>query len=670
MKRIIGVVVVGVIFAVCPSAFANLSVDLDTIVVTSARFGQKDYKIPSNVTVITQEQIQSSNASSVSDLLKTAQGVNVYDNSTNKTAIIDIRGFGDTASRNVLVLINGRKVNAIDISGPDLGQIALGAVERIEIIRGAGSVLYGDNAVGGVVNIITKKGHGDLQAKVGTVYSSYDSLGEHLEFSGAHNDFSYFFYSKYFDQKGYRKNSDELSKDFTTRLGYDFSKYFSTDLEISWHKDDSGLPGGLLSTDLERFGRRATTNPDDYSSTKDRYVKLNLNAKPWISDVYFGDLSLDLLYRNRDTFDSFNTYGPFHTKRSIDTYGVTGKYVFDRLIFSKEVNFITGIDYYDHANDILGSGTNVDDITIKKKEFGIYENLQYELLNHLFVTTGTRYNKADYEFHQRNVVVNQGQSPDQWVNSGGLKYEYAKGSNLYFNWQQTFRFLATDEWYSTLNFPGFGITPGLNLDLKQQSGVQYELGIKHNFNDTVIIGITPYLLVNKNEIFFDPSAFANSNYDKTRRAGIEFNQKVDLLKFIDLGFLNKFELITNYTYQNARFDKGANDGNYIPLVATHEVFESIAAEFFKCYKVSLTNRFVGSRYAINDVQNSTSRIKPYDVVDVKLAYKKNNYEVYLAANNILGEHYYSYVAKSTISSDKSYFPSPERNFSLGVDLKF
>ncbi len=654
------------------SAQANLSVDLDTIVVTNSRIEQKDYKVASNVTVITREQIAASNAHNISDVLRSAQGVNVYDNSTNKTAVIDIRGFGETAALNVLVLINGRKINSIDISGPDLEQIPLGSVERIEIIHGAGSVLYGDNAVGGVVNIITKKGEGDLQGKVGFVHSSYNSWGEHGEISGAHKDFSYYLYSKYMDQHGYRENSDELAKDFNTRLGYNVSKNLTTDLEVGWHKDDTGIPSGLSGANLAALGRRASTTPHDYTSTKDRYVKLSLDAKPLFEDVYIGSVTADLLYRNRDTFgslhyvDSDNNPQTSDTKRSIDTYGITGKYAFDHLVFDKEVNFVTGIDYYDHTNDIRGSGVgNSTDITIKKKEFGVYEFFQYELLNKVFVSTGTRYNLAQYDFKQRDIIVDQSRTPTKLVNSGGLKYEYARGSNLHFSWQQTFRFLATDEWYSTFTFP-----PGLNLNLKQQSGEQYEIGVKHNFNDTVILGITPYWIVNKNELYLDPLSFENKNYDKTSRNGIEFDQRVDLLKFVDLGFLKKLESITSYTYQDARFDKGPNNGKFIPLVPMHQATETISAQFLESYHLSLTERFVGSRYAISDLQNSTAPIKPYEVLDAKVAYKRKNYEIYAAANNILDMRYYTYVAKSGFSANKSYFPALERNFSMGVDIKF
>lgn len=651
-------------------AFSDMTVDLDTIVVTNSRIAQKDYKVASNVTVMTPERIAAANSQSVADLLRQAQGVNIYDNSTNKTAIIDIRGFGDTASRNVLVLINGRKVNAIDVSGPDLEQVPLDAVERIEIIRGAGSVLYGDNAVGGVVNIITKKGHGDLHGKAGYSYGAYSSSSEHVEVSGSREKLSYYLHGKYADKRGYRANSDELTRDFNLRLGYDFKENVTTDLEIGWHKDDSGLPGGLTDANLATLGRRGTANPDDFSSTKDRYFKLSFNLSPWYKEIEWGDLHVDVLYRNRDSFDAFNSFGPFHTKRSIDTTGVTAKYVYDQTIFGKEVNFVTGIDYYDHTNDIVGSGDNVDNITITKVEWGIYDHLQYEMFNNAFVNIGTRYNRSDYEFNQHNVVVNAKQTPDKWVNMGGLKYEYAKGSNLHFNWQQTFRFLATDEWYSTANFPGFGITPGLNLDLKQQSGVQYEAGLKHNLNNTVIWDVTPYWIINSNEIFFDPVTFGNSNYDKTRRAGIEFGQRVDLLKFFALPFLDKLELATSYTYQNARFDEGANDGKSIPMVPLHEASQSIIVRMFDHYDLSLTGKYIGSRFAVNDVQNTTSPVKPYAVLDAKLAYKRDRFEIFAAVNNVLDRKYSSYVSKSTFSSAKSHFPSPERNFSMGVDFKF
>ncbi len=662
----------GLVFCLLSSVnvHADDTVYLDDIVITASRMAQRNYKVPANVTVIDSGEIEVSSAQNVPDLLKETLGVSIYDNSTAKSSVIDIRGFGDSASRNVLVLVNDRKVNNVDISGPDLVQIPLEAVERIEVIRGAGSVLYGDNAVGGVVNIITKKGRGDLKGRLGFDYGSYAARNTDIEVSGEKNNISYFGYSKYGEARGYRANNDSLSKDFNTRLGYDLSDKLSADLDMGWHEDNQRLPGGLTDSQLAAQGRRGTANPDDFANTKDRYVKLGFDVKPWPEDLEWGKFSIDLDYRNRDVYDAFFSFGEFSTKRNIDTYGVTAKYVFDQEILGKDVNLVTGVDYYDTNNDIIGSGSNVDDITIKKKEIGFFGYAQYEAFKDLYVNAGTRYHQAEYEFDQRNVIVNQSQRPDVWSNTAGLRYDYAQGSNVHVSAQETFRFLATDEWYSTANFPGFGITPGLNLNLEQQTGVQFEAGIKHDFNDAVIVTVTPYQMDLKDEIFFDPVTFANSNYAKTRRRGVEFGQQTDILKLVTLEKLDRLEFDTSYTYQDAEFLKGAYGGKDIPFVPRHEANARLTVGFWEHYNLSLIGHYVGSRFAINDTANATPQVKPHYLMDAKFTYDRKYLEAFVSLNNIFDEQYYSYVSKSTFSSTKSWFPAPERNVTVGMSVKF
>lgn len=660
---------IALLFAVVivSNARADIKTELDTVVVTATRIAQHNYKIAGNVTVITKEEIEASNAQSVPDVLKEALGVYVFDQNTAKTAVVDIRGFGESAKSNVLVLVNDRKINAVDISGSDLIQVPIEAVERIEIIRGAGSVLYGDNAVGGVVNIITKKGEGELSGRLGGIYGSYDARATDLEVSGGKRDVSYFFYAKYFDQRGFRQNSDVLNNDFSTQIGYELSEKVSMDFNFGRHEDRYGLPGGLNATELESLGRRASVEEDNYATTNDQYFNLSFNLNPWPEDAYFGDFVLDLYYRDRDVFDDF--FGS-RTDRATDTKGIIAKYIFDHEMFGREVNVVTGIDYYDHENDITGQGSNAVDLTISKEEFGVYGFAQYELMSNVFVNAGTRYHKADYAFSQRDVAVDEKQRPEESVSMAGMKVEYAQGSTAHFNVQQTFRFLATDEWYSSSNFPEFGITPNLNTELRQQTGIQYEAGIKHNFADRMILSVTPYWIDLKDEIFFDPVMFVNSNYGKTRRVGVEAGQQVDLQKLFEIGFLDQLEFFANYTYQNPQFRDGANDGKDIPIVPRHQASAGIISGFFKNYHVSFIGRYVGSRFAINDTMNAASPVKPYFVLDGKLAYEKGGLEAYVAVNNILDKKYFAYVAKSAFSDAKDYYPAPEQNFTVGVNFKF
>src|SRR3989337_1488641 len=141
--------------------FAQEEVEtLPEIVVTATRYKEEYNFVPLNVTFITEEDIESSTAQFIPDLLRTQADIKVSDIAGNKRSYnVDIRGFGETGGLNTLVLIDGRKVNHVDLSGTDWTQIPLDRVKRIEVIRGGrGSVLYGDNAAGGVINIITKKG--------------------------------------------------------------------------------------------------------------------------------------------------------------------------------------------------------------------------------------------------------------------------------------------------------------------------------------------------------------------------------------------------------------------------------------------------------------------------------------------------------------------------------
>ena len=646
------------------NAYADM-VDLDKIVVISSRLAQNDYKLSSDVTVIDQDTIEASNASTVAQILSQQLGVNIYDNGTVKTATIDIRGFGDTASRNVLVLVNDRKVNPVDISGPDLLQIPLDSVQRIEIVRGFGTVLYGDNAVGGVVNIITKEGQGKLSGKISGTYGSYDSRGTSAEVSGSTKHVSYYAYSDYDDQHGYRQNSDVLSKNFQTRLSSKVSDWFKVGVDATWHQDAYGLPGGLSGAQLEQFGRRGTRNPSDKASTKDRSVQTTFDISPLNEDL--GHLVMDVSYRDRDTYADFQSQGT-DTKRDSNTTGITGKYIFDKTIFGHEVNLVTGFDHYNADQDILGGGFSSDDITISKREYGAYISSEFEIGNHVFLTGGTRYQKAYYTFNQKNAPQSyQKQAPDKQASMVGLKYEYAKGSNMFANLQQSFRFLATDEWYSTFT--------GLNTGLKQQTGTQYEAGIKHNFKDTVTVHVTPYITKLRNEIFVDPTAGGgfgdNSNYDRTLRRGVEIGQTTDVLKFLpELAHVNTIGLSTSYNYQDAEFDGGAFDGHRIPMVAKNQANAVLTLGMFDHYSASLIGTYVGSRFAINDTNNTTPALKQYFTLDGKLTCNRDPLEIFFAVNNIFEQKYFSTAVKSTNSNNKDFFPAPERSFTVGMSVKF
>ncbi len=141
------------------AAFAADSSTIPVIVITPSAFAQPRELTSVPVTVIDSETIKNSKASNVAELLRGQAGLHVSDLfGDGSQASIDLRGFGPTAVNNTLILVDGKRLNnSSDQGAPDLTSIAIDDIEQIEIIQGSAGVLYGNQAVGGVINIIRKR---------------------------------------------------------------------------------------------------------------------------------------------------------------------------------------------------------------------------------------------------------------------------------------------------------------------------------------------------------------------------------------------------------------------------------------------------------------------------------------------------------------------------------
>jgi outer membrane receptor protein involved in Fe transport len=208
--------------------------------------------------------------------------------------------------------------------------------------------------------------------------------------------------------------------------------------------------------------------------------------------------------------------------------------------------------------------------------------------------------------------------------------------------------------------------------LRQQTGMQYEVGLKHNLDNKLLFSITPYWIDIKDEIYVNPvpSPGQTQNYNKTSRRGVEIGMNMDLLKFIPLTYLDKFEFFENLSYQEPKFKGGIYSDKDIPMCPRYLNNSGFNIGFLKNYNISLSTRYIGDRYAINDTKNETAKIKKFVVADSQISYKKGIFEGYLSVNNIFDERYSEYVAKSTSSNKKDYYPSPERNFNIGMKYSF
>ena len=276
----------------------NGNVYLEKIVVTPYRYEESLSKGASSVTVINQGDIKNSNAGKVVDLLRPIPGITVRDWYGNGTKVaVDMAGFGEQSSLNVLVLVDGRRINNIDLSGVDWNQIPIDQVERIEIIRGgSGGVLYGDNASSGVINIITKKGSGKPKVNLEAEYGSYAMNKQKLSLGGGiDNKFSYWLSGSWESTNGYRKNSFSKDNDFASKLSYDFSDILSAHFDSGFHASTYGIPGALYQSDIDQHSRRYARFGDDHANGKDYYFVFG----PKVKFAGFGNLDIDFSYRQK-----------------------------------------------------------------------------------------------------------------------------------------------------------------------------------------------------------------------------------------------------------------------------------------------------------------------------------------------------------------------------------
>jgi iron complex outermembrane receptor protein len=643
---------------------------LGEVVVTGTRSEEKAERIPANVTVIDQEDIKNSNAKNVTDLLRSEQGIVVRDLLANgKSAQVDLRGFGEAAPYNNLVLVDGRRVNEIDLSGVDWTQIPLDQIERIEIVRGTGTVLYGDNAVGGVINIITKTPSDRFTASAGAIAGSYSRNKEYVSVSGGHGPLAASFYGSYDATQGYRENNTYRAKDGGGKIVYDAAPFLSLNLSGSYHTDDYGLPGPLTKEQLS-VNRRASLDPLDKAETEDGYLKLG-------SDVFFGNwgnLVTDLSYRNRDSKSDFpDPLFPFVTESTIDTYGFTPRYVHKSDVMGHKNTLITGVDLYWIDQDLKtysGTFSSTTTLTgladISRDSYGLYVNDEFSILDPLILTLGARHEKAEYDLHQRDLSAFPLASLDETVKesenayTAGLTWLYSGKSAVFGRYNRSFRFPLTDE---LVLFDYVAGRIRVNPDLTPQTGDHYEVGAKHFFTRNLQANITFYQAQIKDEIFFNKATFTNENYDNTLHQGVEIGCRSDLFETLTL--------YGNYTYEKATFRNGPFDGKDIPAVPrnkfnlgfrVHDVIPSLifSADYF----------YVGESILISDQANQFEKLESYYTINLRLSYAWRWFNVFAGVNNVTDQKYSEYGVIGGFTPTPYYYPAPERNWVAGIEIRY
>jgi iron complex outermembrane receptor protein len=640
---------------------------MEEIVVTATRDAEEIQRIPASVTVITADDIEKTGAESVVDLLETLEGITFRSFSGNPSqASIDLRGFGDYGFARTLVMLDGRRLNRPDMMSVNWLQIPIRNVERIEVVRGAGSVLYGDAAIAGLINIITKRGEGKPEVNTSATVGSYGLHDEGFGISGSEGRLSYTFIGQNQGMSGYRDRSKFRSRSAAMNLDFDATDSVTLSGGVSCNRTNYEMPGYLSKEEMES-DRKQAGNPDD-DATND-YVNVDFQIASILGDV--GEFDLALLYGRKEIDSNFTSWSTY-AKWNIDTLGISPKYIVDRKILGRDNKLLAGLDYYDEGLDRDGfSDREKYEKTIsaelERQSVGLYLRDEFNVFENLILTAGYRTERSKVRGRHTTLATMTVDFDDEKIHRGeayeaGLTLLFGKKSRAFAKYAKVYRYPLLDEQAS---YQGWG--PLFLADLDAEVGRSCEVGADIRPSENLKVGVTVYSIEMEDEIAYNPATYRNENLDDTRHRGVEV-----ALSYL---FADSFKVYGNLTFQDAEFSKGENSGSEIPLVPTKMASGGVELSLPGGFLVRPEVRYVGSSYLGSDYDNSAEKLEAFTLWNLSLHYGQEfdsvEFKAFLGIENITDEKYstlgYEGIAGWT---PDSYYPQPGITVKGGVAFTF
>ena len=644
---------------------------LQETVVTATGFSDNIENQIKNITVITSEDIQEKGYNNVEEILRRAPGVNFVNN--NFGNIVDIRGQGpEKASGRVKILVDGVPMNILDLSHGlvPINTVAVENIEKIEIINGGGSVLYGNGTAGGVVNIITKKdGKEGASGKAYFQNSSYKT--NKLGFSTGLNmnnklilDLGY----ENINGRGYRENDKTSSEFLKGGLIYNITDNQSLKFKATRYNEEYRESSGITATQLAH-NRKQRGETLTFGDVVRKEYSLEYNVKP-TENFELSVLGYkQKMRREYDQKDSkIDTDGLFQDRKTGVRLKGNYNYGLGNLIF--------GYEYTD--NDMLRKAldnslremggrlvrVNTDtNVNLSKNTHSFYLLERHTFFDKLEGTLGYRYENSKYKIDRNSKVSMMGMTManDSMVTNkkghnnayeAGLNYKYSDTGNVYAKYEKGYRSPSPTEMVDKSPLTGYSLN-----NIKPETYDTYEIGLKDMIGNS-FVSLTGFYTKTKDEIFIHWGAGRHRNWtyrnvQETERKGFEVFAEQ---------YLGKFRINESVSYVNAKVTKGNEKGKKIPYVPStkatlggvYDITDNVAVRADLNYYSSAEDQ-------------SGYKIKSYATADLSSSYKHSSgLKIEAGIKNVLNKKYNVYQdAKSDV-----YKPADERTYFIGASYEF
>jgi len=646
---------------------------LETIVVSGSRFEENIERIPANIQVITQEQIQQSTSTNLAEVLQQIGNVPMINSTASLLGIGATPNLGgyesSAASSNTLILLNGMRLNPIDQGNAPLNVVPLSAIERIEITNGGASVQYGNNATGGVINIITKEG-AKTPSQASVSYGSFGTLITDAALFKRADNTSIALTANSSKTNGWRENSDALSSSINGRLTQHLggvNKIFieanAYHLQASYPYIIAGAEVGKGDPDGGCTYKSGCTN----SKKGNGLVQDGSSARVGLSQ----EVAKDFLFEMEAALGNTSSSSPYNST-GYTSIAFSDKRQFDltprlKANWGKWGSSIVGYDY--NISNADGSGTNsysgASSSQVELKNHSTYLIQRLPINDEFELLGGIRRQMQDVSLTTVNKTdLGGGTIPNgNYLNSFsanaydiGVNYRYAAGQRLYAKYDQSYRFANTDDYYTFNPNTYQNFTTGAIL--KPQINKTVEIGGDMLYGQSKL-NLRVFQTNTQDEIRYDPFTYANINDDKIRRIGFALNDSTVINSKLDIGF--------GARYQRSTYASGVYDGKTVPLVP--QLLLNFRAKYQLTSQLAFGGvvNYVGTQFYDADKTNIANQMPAYFFGDVYAQYRYQSWEGRFTIKNVSNTQYAVY---GNYYSAYNYQPAPPRTFFATLKYNF
>lgn len=670
---------------------------LDEMVVSATRSEKKLLDTAASVSVITDKDLDKMHINNLDEAFVKIPGVYVgrlsgIGSTTSQTVMR-----GVNAANSVAVLVDGVQVNDSYNGSVTWSAIPVDMVKRVEVLRGPASVLYGGNALAGVINIITKDVD-KTSVNLKLSYGSNNTQNHSLYVAGKASDkldFNVNYEKKKTDgyitdpvlsskavfgaettttntgakrwiigNKG-KRQWDENTVGVGFKYHFDESKSLALDFTKNEYEYSYSAPTSYFGDDIIKKAGTYFSTPGEKASNKYN-MTYNDSENGWKAVVGYSDQ-----YKQHDTSISKATDSSKpNTRFSFDlqknqTISANNNAVFG-LNYRKDEMDATVYKLADKFNsdskiavDSMASGTN--------KSFSAYVMDEHKFSDRWTATAGLRYDKWSTDgrilLPNKTEAINYDESTyDNWSPSLSVMYKPEADSSVYLSWGKAFEAPSLYRMYSSSY--SSNVYNIANPNLKPQKAETFELGYKKDLNNKSAIGVSVYDtkykgLLYKNSLGvvdgMNATCYQNAGEAEAKGFELELNHNFD----------DKWSAFLNYTYQNPVIKKAlkATEKDKYVTAIPKEVFRAGVTYNDDKWSGMLTGEYISKRFSKTDNSDTVNGVygsyDPYFIMNMDISYSFNkNYTLTASVNNILDRDFFN------------YYYQPGRTYSVELNYRF